>query len=338
VINLKHLSDPKLHLQTVARSETERMSTIDVLWHLRENERRLLYAKMGYRDLKEYCVKELKYTEGSAWRRISAMRLLKEIPEIEGKIQTGELNLTQMSMAQTHFREMKSSLPEKKQVLLELESQSIQSTERVLAEKKPEGWIETASRESTRAKRGGNVELTVTLDSELQKELEEIEILLGKEHSKLELIKFMAKHTLKAIKKKVHFKSNAQTDSHAKDQNKSLSQEAEKVPTDIQHKAQPLRSPIGVASKSFPTSRYIPIHTRRVIAMRDQYRCQYQDPRTGYKCGARLNLQIEHVQPFAKGGGHTLHNLQLLCANHNKLRAIQQFGVEKMQEFLPSIR
>jgi hypothetical protein len=318
-MTLKHLSDPALHLQTVTRSETERMSTIAVLWHLRENERRLLYAKMGYRDLKEYCVKELKYTEGSAWRRISAMRLLKEIPEIEEKIQAGELNLTQMSMAQAHFREVKSSLSEKKKILLELESQSIQSTERVLAEKKPEGWTETFLKESTKAQRGGNVELTVTLDLELQRELNEIEILLGKKHSKLELLRFLAKHTLEALKKKVSPK---------------------------QHKAQPLRNPhegaesfkVGVASKSHLVSRHVPVHTRRAVTLRDQHRCQYQDPRTGNKCEARLNLQLEHVHPFGKGGEHALDNLQLLCANHNRLRAIQQFGVEKMQNYLPWIR
>ncbi|OYZ13527.1 MAG: hypothetical protein B7Y39_17390 [Bdellovibrio sp. 28-41-41] len=79
-MKLKHISSEDLHAKTKSIAEKERLTTIEVLWHLRENERRMLYAQMGYRDLKEYCVKELKYSEGSAWRRISAMRLLQELP------------------------------------------------------------------------------------------------------------------------------------------------------------------------------------------------------------------------------------------------------------------
>ena len=86
IMNLKHLSNDELHSFTKAAAEKERLSTIEVLWHLREVERRMLYAKMGYRDLKEYCIKECKYSEGSAWRRIAAMKLLVEVPELEKKI------------------------------------------------------------------------------------------------------------------------------------------------------------------------------------------------------------------------------------------------------------
>lgn len=99
-MNLKNLSNTELHLQCQFLAKKERLATADMLWHLKENQKRMLFAEMGYRDLKEYCVKELKYSEGSAWRRISAMRLLAEIPELESKIQSGDLNLSQISLAQ----------------------------------------------------------------------------------------------------------------------------------------------------------------------------------------------------------------------------------------------
>jgi hypothetical protein len=168
-MNLKNLSNSELHLQTVSKANCERLATLEVLWHLRENERRLLYAEMGFRDLKEYCVKELKYSEGSAWRRISAMRVLKEVPEIQEKIQSGNLNLTQISLARRHFREVKSSLPEKREILLSIENQSIKSTERILCERSPES-LTSRPEESERPVSGQKLEVTFILDEDLQKD------------------------------------------------------------------------------------------------------------------------------------------------------------------------
>jgi len=321
-MNLKNLSNHELHLQTKSKAETERLSTMQVLWHLRENERRMLYAEMGYRDLKEYCVKELKYSEGSAWRRISAMRLLQEVPEVEVKIQSGDLNLTQVSMARAHFREVKATAPEKREILLELENQSTKSTERILAERKPEDLVMRVA-ESEKAKRGQKLEVTLILDEELQKELEEIQVLLGKPHSKLELLKLMTKQTLERLKQ----------------QEKKMSQPkppSANIQSSTERKAQPLRR--RTAARSAEISRYIPVATEREVRVRDQHRCQYRDPISGLQCEARFYLQTEHKVPFGKGGDHKLENLQLLCANHNRLRAVQQFGSIKMQKYVPSLR
>ncbi|MEZ0391555.1 MAG: hypothetical protein ACAH59_05025, partial [Pseudobdellovibrionaceae bacterium] len=136
--------------------------------------------------------KELKYSEGSAWRRISAMKVLKEVPEIKDKIESGKLNLTQLNMARTHFREVKASKVEKKEILLTLENQSTKTTERLLAECKPEAVIPRPLIQE-KALKGQKLEVTLILDEELQKELEEIQVLLEKPLSKLELLKLMGK-------------------------------------------------------------------------------------------------------------------------------------------------
>ena len=344
-MNLKHLTNSELHLQTVARAEHERMSTIEVLWHLRENERRMLYAEMGNQDLKEYCVKELKYSEGSAWRRISAMRLLKDMPEVEEKIQTGDLNLTQMVLAQSHFREVKSTQSEKREVLLSLENQTVKSTGRILAELKPED-LQIKPVETEKPKRGQKLEVTFILDEEMQKDLQEIAMLLGKPHSKLELFKLMTKKTLADLKKQKSRSPAASkvmpTASKANPTfSKTISTASDEVRTQDECKAQPLRRRDVPSSRQqveiselVTKSRYVAVATRRQVDVRDQHQCQYRDPKSGRQCGARFHLQIEHIIPFAKGGGHELKNLQLLCANHNRLRAIQQFGQQKMARYL----
>ena len=54
-MNLKYLSNVELHLQTQKTAEKERLTTIELLWHLRENEKRMLYSQMGFRDLRILC-------------------------------------------------------------------------------------------------------------------------------------------------------------------------------------------------------------------------------------------------------------------------------------------
>jgi len=237
---------------------------------------------------------------------------IKEVPEVEVKIQSGDLNLTQISMARAHFREVKATAPEKREILLELENQSAKSTERILAERKPEE-IKVKAMETEKAKRGQKLEVTLILDEELQKELEEIQVLLGKPHSKLELFKLMTKQTLERLR-----------------QQEKLQQQQER------RKAQPLRS--RAAAKSDEITRHVPVVTEREVRVRDRHRCQYEDPITGKQCEARFYLQTEHKIPFGKGGSHDLENLQLLCANHNRLRAVQQFGSDKMLKYVPSLR
>ncbi len=328
-MNLKHLSNEELHTRTLAVANQERMTTVEVLWHLKENNKRLLYAKKGYRDLKEYCIKELKYSEGSAWRRISAMKLLVEVPEIQEKIESGNLNLTQLNMAQSHFREVKANLEAKKEVLLNLESQSTKTTERILAEAKPETYI-AKPEVKEKAIKGNKLEVTLILDEELQKELEEIQVLLGKPFTKLELLKLMAKEKLAKLRK--------QNAPKVKTINQSASKRTD-LANEQERTAQPLRSKGASKSPSAkPASRYISQATLRKVKQRDQHRCQYKDPNTLKQCEAKFYLQTEHITPFAKGGSHDLQNLQLLCSNHNRLRALEQFGESRMKKYLSQLR
>ena len=81
--HLKSLSDSDLLSQTQSLVRRERELTTELLWHLREVEHRRLYAEQGYSSLFDYVTRGLGYAEGSADRRISAMRLLKDLPEIE---------------------------------------------------------------------------------------------------------------------------------------------------------------------------------------------------------------------------------------------------------------
>jgi len=67
-------------------------------------------------------------------------------------------------------------------------------------------------------------------------------------------------------------------------------------------------------------SRYIPAVVRREVWRRDQGCCSYVDPHSGRRCGSRYRLEIDHIVPFALGGGAEPGDLRLLCEAHHRLR------------------
>jgi hypothetical protein len=96
-----------------------------------------IFAEFGYPSLFEFCIKHLGYTEAETQRRISAMKLLGELPQIEEKITEGKLSLSALAMAQSLFRqeaknENSFSKEQKIEVLEVLENKSVRECEKEL--------------------------------------------------------------------------------------------------------------------------------------------------------------------------------------------------------------
>jgi hypothetical protein len=54
----------------------------------------------------------------------------------------------------------------------------------------------------------------------------------------------------------------------------------------------------------------------------------------GKRCGTTWDLEIHHDDmPFALGGDHSINDLKLLCAAHNKLAAEEVFGRDNQNRF-----
>ncbi len=91
--NLKLKKDQNLILELKNLVSTERRVLTKILHYLREIEVRKLYLTRGYPSLFAMLTQELGYSESAAGRRIQAMRLIKEIPQVEAKIEKGTLSL-----------------------------------------------------------------------------------------------------------------------------------------------------------------------------------------------------------------------------------------------------
>jgi 5-methylcytosine-specific restriction endonuclease McrA len=79
------------------------------------------------------------------------------------------------------------------------------------------------------------------------------------------------------------------------------------------------------SARSSHKSRYIPANVRRVVWQRDEGQCTFVSEE-GRRCASRHFLQMDHVTPFALGGGAFVSNLRLRCAAHNTLHAEYSFG------------
>ncbi|MDE0220842.1 MAG: HNH endonuclease, partial [Spirochaetaceae bacterium] len=81
--------------------------------------------------------------------------------------------------------------------------------------------------------------------------------------------------------------------------------------------------PPGAATstpKPYGTGRAIPAAVRRQVWQRDGGRCSYLDRKTGRRCNSRHLIEIDHILPYALGGGADPVNLRLLCRAHHRHR------------------
>ena len=148
---LKSLSDQELigSLKDLIAEEREIQTAI--LHYIREVETRKLYLQYGYGSLFTYLTEGLGYSEGSAQRRIQSMRLIHSVPEVEAKLESGEMSLSVASKVQSFIQnedkrrkyegEKPVTVEEKTALVEKLQGTSFRQCEQKLAELAPESAL-----------------------------------------------------------------------------------------------------------------------------------------------------------------------------------------------------
>ena len=77
---------------------------------------------------------------------------------------------------------------------------------------------------------------------------------------------------------------------------------------------------VAPTAKPCAAGRAIPAAVRRQVWQRDGGRCSYLDRQTGRRCNSRHRIEIDHILPYAVGGGADPGNLRLLCRAHHRHR------------------
>jgi hypothetical protein len=309
-MQLTKISDEVLLSEIKTKVAREREMTLSILHHLREISRRRLHAKLGYSTLFAYATQELGYDNASAMRRIDAMRLLKELPEIEEKIQEGSLSLSTVARAQSFFKKETVEPEKKKEIIAALENKSTREAERTLLQFSQSPA--THFHEKIKPVTPELSEVRFYASEGLLQQLEKLKGLLAHSHPHLstgDLIAYLARMGLEKLDPATKKPRETKTTSSAPNQ------------------AKPATPPTSPPNGS--PSRRPPLPVIREVWRRDQGRCVWKDSKTGRVCGSQFRVQIDHKLPWAMGGDHSLANLRCLCAPHNQLEARQWFGDPK---------
>ena len=315
---LRKLSDEELLNQTKRLATQERELLTEILWHLKEVSDRRLYSARGFSSVFDYSVKELKYSEAAAGRRIAAMRLLVEIPEIAPAIQNGTLNLSAIGSVQSFFKKeeanqgKKYTKEEKRKVLESIASKSKRECEKLLAILSPESAL---GPEKIKPLTESHTELRLIVNEETLKKFEKLRDLLAHQNPEgsygklLDLIAEMALDQVDPARKEARIQSR-------KVDTKKL-----------------VATPVD-SDKSKSPALAISASVRRQVYLRDGGQCTYQDPKTGRTCGSTFKLEMDHIVPKALGGTSESQQLQLRCRNHNLWEAVSKLGKETMSRFV----
>lgn len=322
---LRTVSNQDLNQRILSLVKSERELLTEILWHIREVDRRKLFLEMGFSSLFAYLTEYLGYSPASAQRRLDASRLLLEIPEVSTLIDSGKINLSQVSMIQQSARLAKSiSAPPtsfnekqeqnrkitaiKKDLLANLEGKTQKQTQILTAQAFS---IPVQEKPLIKHQADQSVRIELTLSQEEWSKVEEMKSLLSQSVKSQDLSALLVYLADKVIKQKKGNSNKSSADS-------STVSTLTSVPIS---KSMPITSAAEVKRAQSSNKNIgrisVPRPIRRQVFEKFNS-CQYKDKTSGKICAERHFLQIEHIQPIWADGGNQIENLTVLCANHNR--------------------
>ncbi len=252
-----------------------------------------------------------KFSEDEAWRRINAMKLLREVPEVEEKMESGSISITHLGVAQSLFKHEskkhdRTFTPEEKlEVLEKMENTTTREAQRMAFSMASSPMFDV--QDKIRPVGADTIEIKFAAPNELEQKLERIKGLLAHSHPNITMAELIDKLCDLGLE---------EWDPARKAVKVRKSPAAPRPKTD---------SEVGTAPTAQPGRESISAHIRREVWLRDNSRC--------CNCGSRYALQIDHCKPVAFGGESTLENLRLLCRSCNQRASIENLGIGKMQAY-----
>ncbi len=304
-MDLKKVSDKDLLSSVERLVSREREVLMDILHHLREIERRRLYSDLRQPSLFAYCVNVLKYSNAQADRRIKAMRLIKELPQIEKKISNGDLSLTNVAKAKEFFRLEEKNIaltPDQKlEVLQGLENKSTREAERILLAQSSSPAPEV--KEGIRQVSAKTAEVKFAADEELLQKLEHLRGLLAHKNPNMKTSELINELCNLALNRLDPLRKKPQKP------RKSLT-----------------KTLLPAAEAKTSNRKYISVKVKNEVWRKSEGKCQI--------CRSTYALEKDHIRPVAMGGSSEPENLRMLCRSCNQRAAILKLGEKKMERYL----
>jgi len=97
---MEFMTADQINEKLISLTRNERKLTHEILNHIILFQKVGGYLKLGYSSMHQYLTRALGYSNDMSYRRLKAAQLMEDVPEVEDKLKSGELNLTQASLIQ----------------------------------------------------------------------------------------------------------------------------------------------------------------------------------------------------------------------------------------------
>jgi len=368
---LSILSDSQLIEKLHALVEKERETTLEVLRHIIEFDRRKLYLGIGYGSLFEYCTRHLGYSESAAQRRIKAARCIHSFPELFDMLIRNEIGLSVVCRLSGVL-----NTKNKKELLKSVRFRSAREVEDILARYRPTNDLPDRARPVYIKKpaelsvAAGQAAVDVIKNSNSQNAHSAI---MNQAHSAAKSAKIFTadvggkifatsseqRRQSPVLTKKFKLEFTVDPEFMKKlDEAKALisgkypagvtfemlfeemlDEYLEKHSPEQKKQRREERQAKQESKKTTnPSCNHNNSQRSRHIpqAVRDKVYARDNGRCTfigpdGVRCNSTWNLHIDHIIPYARGGDHSISNLRLLCAKHNHLEAENKYGRDFMK-------
>ena len=335
---LDTLSDDALldELGALVQEDTERTAVL--LRYVAEVDRRSLWQRCGHSSLFGFLVERFHMSEAVAYRRIRAARTAMKFPVLFDLVARGDLHLTAIHLLAAHLTEDNHVA-----VLAEAKHMKQKELEQLVARLAPQPDVPSRVRALPRPRTEpsaaeaaplfalSEAAETVAVDTErvappvpseparsprapdpkpLSPGRYSLRVTMSEEtHEKLERLQALHAHPIPDgdPAKIVALAFDALLE-------KTLKRRA--AITDKPRAAAPPRS---------FQSRHVPAQVRRVVWERDGGKCGFVGE-DGRRCNETRFVELAHVEPWARGGAHTVDNVGLRCRAHNDYEAVRDYG------------
>jgi len=308
---INEISNTELTERISILQSKERSVVLKFLIHLGEFDKRRLYLKQGYSSLFDYCTRKLNLSEGSAFRRITAARFLRDYPKCGVSFLTGEITLCSIVASAKAIKSAKAGVTD---IIGKsaIEVKSLMAT--VDPVSKPKEVIKKIVVAPKIRPKSESLELFKYNSVDTGPEIKTPIIPETRYEIKFSVTKDVF-NKIQSLKSKLSNKlgndlslENIFTELI----NKSLS-------PGTTRKGKPFHKPAN------ENLRYIPASIKREVLDRDNSQCSYVSP-DGVSCTQKHYLHLDHIKPFGIGGKSSKDNLRVLCAAHNQMFNRMTFG------------
>lgn len=317
--------------QIFARTvRSERRITGRVLKQILKFEDNKYHVELGYHSLFDWLTRGHRYDEGSANRRISAARIMRDVPEVEQKLQEGKTTLTNLVKVQTIFRHAgKLSREEKREVIERIEGQTTTQAAQTLFKMFPEA----ASRVNQDRKvvvDENQIRVSYNLTNEQAAILNHARELCSHAvpgGSEADFVTYLASYFVKREDPSVKAQSKRK-DKPATTQTEASSFASKMASTNTVDSREVSYNSVESKTTAVASKQRVTIKVRNQVLAEDGRQCTYTDPVTGMRCNNRVRLEADHIQMRVHGGSNVRENLRCLCRVHNQFMAEKKLGKE----------